>query len=69
MIGPNSEPLEWIKLWAWAGSVDNSGNATTGEDGIFAIVVPDGSYTLDVYVGGVCIGWYGPGDSPLSGKM
>ena len=61
VTGPDNQPLEGTKLWAWAGSVDNSGNATTGEDGFFAIVVPDGSFTLDVYVGGVCIGWYGPG--------
>ena len=62
VTGPDNQPLEGIFLWAWAGSVDNSGNATTGEDGSFLIVVPDGSFTLDVYAGGErCIGWYGPG--------
>ena len=52
VIGPNNRPLEGIGLWAWAGSVDNSGNAMTGEDGAFAIAVPDGSFTLDVYAPG-----------------
>ena len=64
VIGPNGRPLEGIGLWAWAGSVDNSGNAMTGEDGAFAIAVPDGSFTLDVYAPGegcTFIGWYGPG--------
>ena len=64
VIGPDNQPLEGILLWAWAGSVDNSGNATTGEDGSFAIVVPDGSFTLDVHIiGRECthVGWYGPG--------
>ena len=62
VIGPNGRPLEGIGLWA--GSVDNSGNAMTGEDGAFAIAVPDGSFTLDVYAPGegcTFIGWYGPG--------
>ena len=64
MIRPNNQPLEGVFLWAWAGSVDNSGNARTGEDGSFAIVVPDGSFTLDLYAAGegcTFIGWYGPG--------
>ena len=64
VIGPNGRPLEGIVLWAWAGSVDNSGNAMTGEDGAFAIAVPDGSFTLDVYAPGegcTFIGWYGSG--------
>ena len=64
VMGPDDQPLEGIFLWAWAGSVDKSGSARTGEDGSFAIVVPDGSFSLDVYApGGGCtfIGWYGPG--------
>ena len=62
VIGPDNQPLEGIFLWAWAGSVDNSGNATTREDGSFAIVVPDGSFTLDVHAEGCTpVGWYGPG--------
>ena len=71
VIGPNSQPLEGILLWAWSGSVDNSANATTGEDGSFAIVVPDGSFTLDVYAaGGGCtlVGWYGPGGFTTVGE-
>ena len=64
VIGPDNQPLEGIFLWAWAGSVDNSGNATTREDGSFAIVVPDASFTLDVHAAGegcTPVGWYGPG--------
>ena len=64
VIGPNSQPLGGILLWAWSGSVDSSAHTTTGEDGSFAIVVPDGSYTLDVYAPGEgCnfVGWHGPG--------
>ena len=63
VVGPNNQPLEGILLWAWAGRTENSGNATTGEDGSFAIVVPDGSFTLDVYAPGEgCnfVGWHGP---------
>ena len=64
VIGPNNQPLEGIFLWAWAGSLDNSGNARTGEDGSFAIAVPDGTFNLDLYAAGegcTFIGWYGPG--------
>ena len=64
VIGPNNQPLEGIFLWAWAGRREDSGNATTGEDGSFAIVIPDGSFTLDVYAtdeGCTFVGWYGPG--------
>ena len=64
VVGPNEQPLQGIYLWAWAGSVDNSGNATTGEDGSFAIVVPDGLFSLDVYAPGegcTFVGWHGPG--------
>ena len=71
VIGPNNQPLEGIFLWAWAGSVDNSGNARTGEDGSFAIVVPDGSFTLNLYAAGegcTFIGWYGPGGFTTVGE-
>ena len=64
VVGPNDQPLEGILLWAWAGSADNGGNATTGEGDSFAIAVPDGSFTLDVHIiGRECthVGWYGPG--------
>ena len=64
VIGPDNQPLEGIFLWAWAGRTDNSGNASTEEDGSFAIPVPDGSFTLDVYAPGegcTFVGWYGPG--------
>ena len=64
VIGPNNQPLEGILLWAWAGRTDNSGNARTREDGSFAIAVPDGSFTLDLYAadeGCTFVGWYGPG--------
>ena len=71
VIGPNNQPLEGIFLWVWARRSDNSGNASTGEDGSFAIVVPDGSFTLDVYAaGGGCtfVGWYGPGGFTTVGE-
>ena len=63
VVGPNNQPLEGIYLWAggWDGS---GGSATTGEDGAFAIAVPDGSFSLDVYAAGegcTFVGWYGPG--------
>ena len=62
VIGPNGRPLEGIGIWAWQGRRDNSGFGRTKEDGSFAIPVPDGSFTLNVYAGGGCsfIGWYGP---------
>ena len=64
VIGPNNQPLEGIGLWVWAGRTDNSVFARTGEDGSFAIPVPDGSFTLDVYAPGegcTFVGRYGPG--------
>ena len=63
VIGPNNQPLEEIFLFAWAGSEDTSGSATTREDGSFAMVVPDGSFAIWVYASvETCtlIGWYGP---------
>ena len=70
VVGPNNQPLEGIGLWAraWDGS---GGSATTGEDGAFAIVVPDGSFRLDVYAAGegcTFVGWYGRGNSRQHGK-
>ena len=64
VIGPNNQPLEGIGLWAWHGPVADSGFGRTGEDGSFAIAVPDGSFTLDVYAPGegcTFVGRYGPG--------
>ena len=64
VIGPNNQPLEGIGLWAWHGPVADSGFGRTGEDGSFAIAVPDGSFTLDVHAPGEgCnfVGRYGPG--------
>ncbi len=64
VIGPNNQPLEGIFLWAWAGSEDDSVTATTGEDGSFAMVVPDGSFTMYVYATEetcTLMGWHGPG--------
>ena len=64
VIGPNSQPLEGLFLWAWAGSEDNSVTATTGEDGSFGMVVPDGSFTMFVYATEetcTLMGWHGPG--------
>ena len=64
VTGPDNQPLEGIYLWAWARSVDNRGHTTTGEDGSFALVVPDGSFALNISAfRGECefVGWYGPG--------
>ncbi|MCY4583484.1 MAG: Ig-like domain-containing protein [Chloroflexi bacterium] len=74
VIGPNNQPVEGTFLRAWPDGadtfVDNVGTATTGEDGSFAIVVPDGSFILDVFAPGVStesnegctfVGWHGPG--------
>ena len=64
VVGPNYQPLEWIGIWAWQGTRDNNRFGWTKEDGTFAIPVPDGSFSLWVYVSGRdcnLIGWYGPG--------
>ncbi len=64
VIGPNNQPLEGIGLGAWQGFVADSGFGRTKEDGSFAILVPGGSFTLDVYAPGqgcTFVGWYGPG--------
>ena len=74
VIGPDNQPVEGTFLRAWPDGadtfVDNVGTATVGEDGSFAIVVPDGSFILDVFAPGVStesnegctfIGWHGPG--------
>ncbi len=63
VVGPAGEPLQGVGLWAWQGERYNSGNGETGTDGTFAIGVPEGSFTLDVYssfVGPDCefVGWY-----------
>ena len=71
VIGPDNQPLEGILLWASAVRTDNGGNARTGEDGSFAIVVPDGSFTLQVYAPGegcTFVGWYGPGGFTTVGE-
>ncbi len=74
VIGPDNQPVEGTFLRAWPDGVDtfvdNVGTATTGEDGFFAIVVPDGFFILDVFAPGVStvsdqgctfVGWHGPG--------
>ena len=80
VIGPNNQPVEGTFLRAWPDGadafVDKVGTATTGEDGSFAIVVPDGSFAidgsfiLDVFAPGLSseskegctfVGWHGPG--------
>lgn len=60
VVGPDGESLEAIGIWAWQGDRSNSGRGETGTDGAFAIAVPDGSFTLDVYAGPGCsfVGWY-----------
>lgn len=64
VLGPDGAGVEGVVLWAWSGNADTSGTGTTQRDGTFAIVVPDGSLTLDVHAntGEDCtfVGWYGP---------
>ena len=54
------QPLAGIAIWAWSGDADNSGSANTCHDGTFAISVPDGMFTLDIYAtaDGSCAGQY-----------
>lgn len=65
VLGPDGHPLEGIGLWAWQGSRENSGSGRTSSDGTFALRVPEGSFTLDVYAdfdaGCTFVGWLGPG--------
>ncbi len=60
VIGPDGQPLEDIGLWAWQNELARSGFGWTGSDGAFAIGVPDGSFTLDIWAGEGCdwVGWY-----------
>ena len=60
LVGPDGQPLAGVGIWAWQSDVDNSGFADTRDDGTFAISVPDGLFTLDIYAAadGSCAGWY-----------
>ncbi len=60
VVGPDGQPLEGIGLWAWQSNRDDSGSGRTRTDGAFDIMVPSGSFTLDVYAGPGCsfVGWY-----------
>lgn len=62
MVGPEGGYLQGIGLWAWQVTTKNhsGGRGETDQDGAFAIQVPDGSFTLDVYAGPGCsfVGWY-----------
>ena len=60
LVGPEGQPLADIGIWAWSGDLDSSGFADTCHDGTFAISVPDGTFTLDVYAAadGSCAGQY-----------
>ena len=63
LLGPDRTPLEGIGLWAWSDEANSGGDSTTQPDGTFAIAVPDGFFTLDIYAntGEDCtfVGWYG----------
>ena len=54
--------MQGIGLWAWQVTTKNhsGGQGETDQDGAFAIQVPDGLFTLDVYAGPGCsfVGWY-----------
>ena len=58
VTGPDGSPLEGIALWAWQGTLETCGFGRTGPDGAFAIGVPNGSFTLDVWAGTGC-SWAG----------
>ena len=60
VVGPEGEPLQGIRLWAWQGEMGSSGYGETGKDGTFDIRVPNGEFTLDIYAGPGCsfVGWY-----------
>ncbi len=63
LLKPDRVPLEGVGLWAWSGERTNSGFSRTRSDGTFTVVVPDGVFTLDVYLPGegcTFVGWYGP---------
>ena len=64
VLGPDGTGVGGVVLWAWSGEASTSGSTITQPDGTFAIAVPDGSFTLDVYAraGPDCtfVGWYGP---------
>ena len=71
VTGPDGRPLAGLGIWAWQGERSNSGFGRTGADGAFDILVPGGSFTLDVYaVSGVCsfIGWYDGAGSITTGR-
>ncbi len=61
VTGPAGKPLADIGLWVWQGERITSGFGRTGADGKFAVRVPNGSFTLDVYAPGegcTFVGWY-----------
>ena len=60
LVAPDGQPLAGIGIWASQGDVDDSGFVDTCHDGTFAISVPDGTFTLDIYAAadGSCAGWY-----------
>ncbi len=72
VVGPDDQPLEGIGLWAWQGDANNSGVGSTRSDGSFVLVVPGGSFTLDVYAdfvaGCTFVGWLGPDGFTTSHK-
>ncbi|MYE08245.1 MAG: hypothetical protein F4Y05_01425 [Acidimicrobiaceae bacterium] len=60
LVGPDGQPLAGILIWAWSGDIDSSGSTVTSDSGAFAVSVPDGTFTLDIYAAadGSCAGWY-----------
>ena len=65
VLGPGGTGVSGVVLWAWSGEASTSASTITQPDGTFAIAVPDGSFTLDVYAraGPDCtfVGWYSAG--------
>lgn len=63
VVEPNNRPLDHIRIYACQSTRGNCRTRLTGEDGRFTLLVPDGSFTLNVYsaLGCSLVGWYGPG--------
>ena len=67
VIGPDNQPVEGIFVRASSGSGNYMERTLSEEEGFFVIVVPDGSFILEVYApdaGGhshTFVGWHGSG--------
>ena len=60
VVGPQGQPFGQIWIGARPDDIGDIIYAVTCHDGTFAISVPDGMFTLDIYAAadGSCAGWY-----------